>query len=497
MVSSTTSVNNRIGFTSSCKEQSIDERNNVSNNGSSHQNKSLNESKMSVPIAFERNYYIQNLPNIHFGNAQTVSNNQAILNTPTTLNAKELTGLDDENNKQMYNVVFNSCSATSRKGLNYLLNKNILFDHNSNDQSSVLTNLYKIATTKRAKGLSNRIVLDETIRELCNPFSIEQKFGTFSRKEANQLLKNKDSLYVKTQSEAPINNKINSYTLNPLSNCCVAASMEFNLASKHPAEFARMVENVTSEQMTIYKKVHLNSMSDSIINSINDLVDFKVDFENENLDYVTVMMKPDKNAIIRAQKQSTSKKHGERSCIDVLLQSTFMSLGTQGTYNSLTDTNDSIFSADGRGLTAVEKNFVEQIVEDKNKVTVTYQMIDENNILQDKGDYKQKVQHLVQSLNHGSNVIVGITYWDKNNRVTNGHELTVVGYKTNKNNELVFILNDTDDEYQKPIEMKAKELIPRIHHAGIPGELLSDEFKNMDYPKECLDFYNEHIKSKK
>ena len=124
-------------------------------------------------------------------------------------------------------------------------------------------------------------------------------------------------------------------------------------------------------------------------------------------------------------------------------------------------------------------------------------MIDENNILQDKGDYKQKVQHLVQSLNHGSNVIVGITYWDKNNRVTNGHELTVVGYKTNKNNELVFILNDTDDEYQKPIEMKAKELIPRIHHAGIPGELLSDEFKNMDYPKECLDFYNEHIKSKK
>ena len=303
-------------------------------------------------------------------------------------------------------------------------------------------------------------------------------------------------MYVKTQSETPINNKINSYTLNPLSNCCVAASMEFNLASKHPAEFTRMVENVTSEQMTIYKKVHLNSMSNSITNSINDLVDFKVDFENENLDYVTVMMKPDKNAIIRATKQSNTKKYGERSCIDVLLQSTFMSLGTQGTYNSLTDTNDSIFSADGRGLTAIEKNFVEQIVEDKNKVTVTYQMIDENNILQDKGDYKQKVDHLIQSLNHGSNVIVGITYWDKNNRVTNGHELTVVGYKNNKNNELVFILNDTDDEYQKPIEMKAKDLIPRIHHAGIPGELLSDEFKNMDYPKECLTFYNEYIKSK-
>ena len=483
MVSITTSVNNRIGFTSSCKEQGINERKDASNMASSNSNKGLNENKMSVPIAFERNYYMQKMPNIHFGYAQTVSN------------TKGPTGLEDENNKQMYNVVINSCSETSRKGLNYLLTQNILFDNNSNDKSTVLTNLYKIATTKRAKGLNNRIVLDETIRELCNPFSIEQKFGTFSRKEVNQLLKNRESLYVKTQSETPINNKINSYTLNPLSNCCVAASMEFNLASKHPAEFTRMVENVTSEQMTIYKKVHLNSMSNSITNSINDLVDFKVDFENENLDYVTVMMKPDKNAIIRATKQSNTKKHGERSCIDVLLQSTFMSLGTQGTYNSLTDTNDSIFSADGRGLT-VEKNFVEQIVEDKNKVTVTYQMIDENNILQNKGDYKQKVDHLIQSLNHGSNVIVGITYWDKNSRVTNGHELTVVGYKNNKNNELVFILNDTDDEYQKPIEMKAKDLIPRIHHAGIPGELLSDEFKNMDYPKECLTFYNEYIKSK-
>ena len=142
------------------------------------------------------------------------------------------------------------------------------------------------------------------------------------------------------------------------------------------------------------------------------------------------------------------------------------------------------------------KTLFEDYKNGKALYTPDEEMIDENNILQDKGDYKQKVDHLIQSLNHDSNVIVGITYWDKNNRVTNGHELTVVGYKNNKNNELVFILNDTDDEYQKPIEMKAKDLIPRIHHAGIPSELLSDEFKNMDYPKECLDFYNEHIKYK-
>lgn len=484
MISITSSVNNGIGGTqaSSLRKQNVSKTDQqVSQPIREYSSLSFKGDKITLDAGQQRNYYSQKFPNINFGNKPEVS---------------EKSPLENADNKKMYDVVFNSCSQASKKGLVYLLNNNVLFDDNSNDKSSVLSNLYKIATTKRANGLTNAIVLDETIRELANPYSIEQKFGTFSRKEINRLIKNKERLYVKTQSENPINNNINSYTLNPFSNCCVAASMEFNLASKHPAEFARMVENVTSEQMTIYKKVHLDSMSDSIVNSINDLVDFKVDFENENLDYVTVMMKPDKNAIIRATKQATSKKHGERSCIDVLLQSTFMSLGTQATYNSLTDTNDSVFSADGRGLTAVEKNFVEQIVEDKNKVTITYQLIDDDNILQDKGDYNQKVEHLVQSLNHGSNVIVGITYWDKNNRVTNGHELTVVGYKHNQNKELVFILNDTDDEYQKPIEMKAKELIPRIHHAGIPGELLSSDFKNIDYPKECLEFYNQYIKDK-
>lgn len=484
MVSFTSSVNNRIGIeiAPNSQKQNVNlDNEQASKSLMNHSNLSFKSDKTILNVEQQRNYYSQKFPNLSFGNSSLVTNKSE---------------LEDINNKKMYDVVYNTCSQTSKSALKYLLDKNILFNDNSNDKSTVLNNLYKIATLKRANGLTNKVILDETIRELANPYSIEQKFGTFNRKEVNQLLKNKDSLYVKTQSENPINNNINAYTLNPFSNCCVAASMEFNLASKHPAEFARMVENVTSGEMTIYKKVNLSSMSDSIINSINDLVDFKVDFENDNLDYVTVMMKPDKNAIIRATKQANSKKQGERSCIDVLLQSTFMSLGTQGTYNSLTDTNDSIFSADGRGLTAIEKNFVEQIVENRNKVTITYQMIDDNNILQDKGDYNQKVDHLVQSLNHGSNVIVGITYWDRNNRVTNGHELTVVGYKNNKNNELVFILNDTDDEYQKPIEMKAKDLIPRIHHAGIPGELLSSDFKNIDYPKECLEFYNQYIKDK-
>ncbi len=47
MVSITTSVNNRIGFTSSCKEQGINERKDASNMASSNSNKGLNESIVS------------------------------------------------------------------------------------------------------------------------------------------------------------------------------------------------------------------------------------------------------------------------------------------------------------------------------------------------------------------------------------------------------------------------------------------------------------------
>ena len=61
---------------------------------------------------------------------------------------------------------------------------------------------------------------------------------------------------------------------------------------------------------------------------------------------------------------------------------------------------------------------------------------------------------------------------DKNNgNKLSGHEITIVGTKTGRNGETIFICQDSDDEYDTPIEMPESFLLPAIHHAGLPDEI--------------------------
>ncbi len=61
---------------------------------------------------------------------------------------------------------------------------------------------------------------------------------------------------------------------------------------------------------------------------------FKTPHKIGNFDKAVVLLKPDENAIIRARIQNHHRDKGERSIIDVLMQSTMMQLGSQQTYNS-------------------------------------------------------------------------------------------------------------------------------------------------------------------
>ena len=44
----------------------------------------------------------------------------------------------------------------------------------------------------------------------------------------------------------------------------------------------------------------------------------------------------------------------------------------------------------------------------------------------------------------------------------------------------MFICQDSDDDISAPIEMTEKELLPKIHHAGLPDEIASRDFKYQD-----------------
>ena len=407
--------------------------------------------------AIEYSYYTQS-PS--FKGAQ-----QADINFRTALSTKE--------EKQEYNFLTKKLDKDGRKMLNMVLKNGILLSNDSNDKSTVLDNLYKIASTQRAEGMNNDILLKHTLTAIANPYTITQRFGDIPQDKKPEVIDN-----LTNKSQNLVDRKIADYEITDLfSGCCVAASEEFNLASRKPAEFARFAEGLTSPAMAVQKEIKLDSLSDKTLDAIWLLNAFEIPYEAKDFKTAKLTLAPDKNAIIREQIQETHKDDIERSPIDVLMQSTFMNVGSQQSYNTLNDKRGGKFSNEDRGLIDFEKTFLESVVEDKNITSVTYQKVDENQkIVGYETDYNSVKEQLLETLSSGHNIIIGYTMTDENNYITGGHEITIIGAKTDSNGELSFICNDTDDDNPEPIEYPASYIIPKIHHAGIPTEIAE---KNM------------------
>ena len=125
----------------------------------------------------------------------------------------------------------------------------------------------------------------------------------------------------------------------------------------------------------------------------------------------------------------------------------------------------------------------------KNTVSVIYQKVDENGKLAGyEKDFDTIKQELLDTLAMGHNVIIGYTWPDpENDNKLAGHEITIVDYKVNKNGEGVFICQDSDDDIDKPIEMKESFLLPKIHHAGLPESIAMRDFQFEDSWKFGVD----------
>jgi hypothetical protein len=266
------------------------------------------------------------------------------------------------------------------------------------------------------------------------------------------------------------------------------------LATKNPAEFFRIVEGLTSPKNEAYKVIDLDALSEKTLDAVWLLEKFKTPHKIANYDKAVVLLKPDKHAIVRARIQNNHRDKGERSIIDVLMQSTMMQLGSQQTYNSLTDKRSpNAWTNEDGGLIDFEKTYVESIMENKNTVSVIYQKVDENGRLagyeKDLGTIKKE---LLDTLAMGHNIIIGYTWPDpENNNRLAGHEITIVGTKKAPNGETIFICQDSDDNLDRPIEMKESFLLPKIHHAGLPEEIAMRDFEYEDSWKVGVnDFQN-------
>ena len=378
------------------------------------------------------------------------------------------TSLATKEEKEKYNTVSHLLNREDRKLLDYTLKSGVLLNNNSNDKSSVLDNLYKMSTTQRADGLDNKKLVQSTLTSIANPYTITQKFGDIPKEYKNvvvdKLTNNSQNLIKRKATELELQNLF--------SGCCVAASEQFNLASKQPAEYARFAEGLTSPAKSVNKDIKLDSLSENTMDAIWLLNSFDIPYTAKDFKTAKVKLAPDENAYIRANIQQNYRDNQERSSIDVLMQSTFMNVASQQTYNSLNDKRAGKFSNEDSGLIDYEKTFLESVVEDKNTMSVTYQNVDENQtIIGYATDYDTVKSQLLETLDRGNNIIIGYTLADSSNKIIGAHEITIIGHKTAPNGDLIFVCNDTDDDVDEPVEYPATYLIPKIHHAGLPEDI--------------------------
>lgn len=359
--------------------------------------------------------------------------------------------------------------------LDALLKNGVLLNNNSNDKSTVLQNLTKTINNPRAANMDNLKIAGQIIDTLYNPAIITQRFGDIP-KEAQTFVMNKD---IEGNFVKGANGSINLQG----SGTCVAASVEFHMANKHPAEFSRWAESLTSPEISVKKAINLSALSKNPMNAIWLLREFGVKPETMNFYKAKLNLKPDENAIVRAQIQDNYWDMGERSILDVLFQSTLMQLGSQQSYNSLTDMRAGKFNSNPQGLIEFEKTFIESIVENQERTSIVYQNVDnDQNLLGWNTDLSVIQKHITDTIDMGEDVIAGYVLTakecnepaDNPNKIVNGHEITIVGYKKGLDGKLTFVCNDTDDDKNKFVEYSADYLLPKIHHAGYPVEIVED-----------------------
>ena len=171
-----------------------------------------------------------------------------------------------------------------------------------------------------------------------------------------------------------------------------------------------------------------------------------------------------------------------------------MHSGSEQTYNSLIDKREGKFNSNPEGLGEFEKIFLETIIENEERLSMVYQKVDANQNLVGWGcDFATIQKHIIDTLNMDDDVIVGYVLTNETsgdtmlpdyvntpdnapNKIINGHEITIVDYKQDKNGKITFICNDTDDGLDELIEYPADYLIPKIHHAGYAAKIVEADY---------------------
>lgn len=352
--------------------------------------------------------------------------------------------------QEKYDTLSNNLSEDYKTKLKTLLSSGELLKTGAENESSVLDNLYQIFSTPRMEGVSGIKLLKECLDLLENPCVITQQAedipDEYKKEAIDRITNNSKNKTTREEAKSSIQPRFLG--------TCSAASLEYKFATKNPAEFLRILEELTSEKGVANKTI--SNMEKEQLKLFN--VPFK---ENQN-DY-TLTLKTGKNTDFLAQIQNNNKDEGERSIIDIVMQSMIMHVGSRQTYDALTDTrspNES--NSDNGGLIDTEIYFVDKILNSSNAKTCNYMQIDNNTILHN--DTLRKKRDIMRALSENKTCTVGYVFTDDQNRISGGHEITIIGYTTNISGNGCFVCQDSDDEFSTPICMSEDFLLKNIHH---------------------------------
>lgn len=398
----------------------------------------------------------------------------------------------------MYRKVSKSLSRQGRDALHNLMKQGVLNDVNTDDGHSTLYHLYAIATTRRAQGLDNKRVLEETVRILNRPYLITQKFAPLSENIARQMLalRNNPVQRLNRSGSMPVVRRITYEDIDVLNSAtCVPASQMYYMADTSPGELARHINEASSPLQAIYEKVALAELDPvNPENALKILKDNGIPYQMSGPGEVMVKIAIPESGMLRAVNASKTPLTGKyRSGVGALIQSAYAYLATKS-YDPATDMRDSEVPGQGsKGLTEAEKTLMESIVKDNGGVdSVTYQAVagKANPAPGEEGlpflygytrSFEQTAGDLIEALKMGEFVIIGITDTDPNGAIVGGHEITVTSaFVDEKDGELKFVVVDSDDDVPAPVVRSARELIPLIHHAGMPRDLAKKIQAEMD-----------------
>lgn len=396
----------------------------------------------------------------------------------------------------MYDKVYQVLNPFNRSQFKKLLNQGVLQNTKAEGGHSALYQIYAILTTRRAQGYEPKALVNETVDILSRPYAITQKFAPLSEDAVQKILLARNYPESSRAGVQPPSKLLTRADLNvEESGTCVTSSVMYYMADREPAELARHLNEMTSPLNAFFKKVRFDAISpENPSQAVNILQENKIPFQVTGPGEATITVNlPPAGALRAKDAQHAPLDHRYRNAIETAYQSALTFLVCNA-YDPAIDKEDAGPGEESRkGLTEQQKSLLESIIKGNGGVeSVTYQAVDnklnpapgeENNsyLYGYTRSFEQTTNDILQSLKMGEPVIVGTTDTDDTGAIVTGHEVTIMAAK-NVDNELKFVLADSDDGKPTPVLKSASELIPTIHHAGYRSRLaqpINQEINNV------------------